>query len=123
MTHRRLSELDTEALEYELGVSREVLSGRFGVIRHFAWPFGRFFHLTQAATEIAFRVGYESCASAERGSHVSASGDSFSALCIRRDQIVAGWPLSHTRFFLARSSERASAESNSWPDELNPERD
>ena len=120
MSHRRLSDLDSEALEYELGRSREVLSARLGDIRHFAWPFGRFFHTKRIAADAVFRVGYESCASAERGAHVSASGDSFSTLCIRRDQIVAAWPLSHIRFFLARSSDRASAESNEWPDDLDP---
>lgn len=120
MSHRRLSELDSEALEYELGRSREELSARFGNVRHLAWPFGRFFHMKRIAADAVFRVGYESCASAERGAHVSASGDSFSALCIRRDQLIAAWPLSHTRFFLARSSNRASAESNNWPDDLDP---
>jgi hypothetical protein len=120
MNHRQLSGLNREESVFELGRSREILDSRFGQARHVAWPFGRFIHMSRVAAEVAFEVGYESCASAERGAHVAASGSDFDALCIRRDQLVAAWPPRHMQFFLGRSSERATAASNEWPMNLDP---
>ncbi|MCA9859547.1 MAG: polysaccharide deacetylase family protein, partial [Thermomicrobiales bacterium] len=120
MSHRRLSDLSTDEIQSELSHSKERLESRMGPIRHFAWPFGRFFHVDRRAVRATFDAGYETCASAERGAHVEAAGSDQRQLCIRRDQIVAAWPLDHVRYFLARSSASSTASTNAWPFELDP---
>ncbi|MHA7839215.1 MAG: polysaccharide deacetylase family protein, partial [bacterium] len=120
MRHLQLSDLKGEELDDELGESRSLLMQKLGAGEHFAWPFGRFSHMSREAKDRVFAAGYESCASAERGAHVKPmeSSSSKEALCIRRDQIIAAWPLSHTRLFMARSSLRADGAMNDWPDSL-----
>ena len=122
MTHQQLSELSAERRMAELVESREVLDRRLGSCSHFAWPFGRFFHVDRPTVEDVFSAGYVSCASAERGAHVTTSGSEIGSLCIRRDQVVAAWPLSHVRYFLSRSGRTASGASNRWPAHLAPRR-
>jgi peptidoglycan/xylan/chitin deacetylase (PgdA/CDA1 family) len=111
--HKTLRDLPPAQLEDEIGASRELLRAKLGVADHFAWPRGTFGHMSAAAAAIVFRAGHRSCASAERGAHV-ASGDA-PALCIRRDHVIAGWPLRHILWFIARSSRRATAADNAWP--------
>ena len=108
MTHSNLAELSSDELDDELGRSFETLTARLGAVRHFAWPYGRFAHFTAEAAERVFRTGYASCASAERGCHVSGPPLRPDEACIRRDHAAAGWPLNHTTWFMARSSRRRS---------------
>lgn len=116
-THARLALLDRTALEEELAGSKAELESRLGPVRHFAWPFGRFLDAHAGLAAAAVRAGYESCASAERGCHVSRA-DAAGPLCLRREHLVAGWPIAHARYFLARSARRASPGTNRWPPEL-----
>lgn len=116
-THARLSGLGPSELEDELAGSREDLRRRLGEARHFAWPFGRFVHAAPHVPALAARAGYESCASAERGCHAVPATGAGGALCIRREHLVAAWPLSHCRYFLARSASRSSVFDNVWPRE------
>lgn len=115
-THARLSELDDSALEKELRGSREELCARLGEARHFAWPFGKFGDARPDVARLAARAGYESCASAQRGCHAKPEGRS-DGLVLRREHVVASWPVSHVRYFLARSAARASIADNRWPKE------
>lgn len=115
VNHRQLSLLAGADLDAEVAGSRALLEQRLGPVRHFAWPFGRFHHFSPAAAEAVFRAGYASCSSAERGCHVAAAGGPASGLCIRRDHIIAGWPLAHCMYFIARSARRATPALNAWP--------
>jgi peptidoglycan/xylan/chitin deacetylase (PgdA/CDA1 family) len=115
MNHENLGGLPIDRIQAEIVESFEILRKRIGGVRHFAWPYGRFSEFTPAAARIVFETGFQSCASAERGCHVlKREGDDFS-LCIRRDPIMAKWPLSHILYFLSRSSKRASILDNQWP--------
>jgi peptidoglycan/xylan/chitin deacetylase (PgdA/CDA1 family) len=121
-THANLAALGTAELEDEIEGSRAELEARLGPIRHFAWPFGRFFHVRRRVIDALVRAGYESSASTERGCHVAAAGGSPAMLCLRRDYIDAAWPLPHCLYFLARSATRASADAHLWPADLVPQR-
>lgn len=117
-SHLSLAALSGQQLSDEVAGSREILQRRLGEARHFAWPYGTFAHFSPEARKAVFAAGYESCASGVRGCHVTKHTGGLDELCIRRDHVIAGWPLSHTTYFMARSSRRASAEENKWPPEL-----
>jgi peptidoglycan/xylan/chitin deacetylase (PgdA/CDA1 family) len=116
VTHRNLAELNEPQLRDEIGESFELLTRRLGKVKHFSWPFGRFRHFGPAQAKMAFDVGFASCASAERGCHVAPHQKPVSELCLRREHIIAKWPLSHSLYFMAKSSGAASAKSNDWPE-------
>lgn len=101
MTHRRLSDLTPNELDYEIRTSQDRLKSKVGTVRHFSWPYGRSSDITPEARRFVFESGFISCASAERGCHrrKEKSGDS-----LRRDHIVADWPISHIEYFLARNA-------------------
>jgi peptidoglycan/xylan/chitin deacetylase (PgdA/CDA1 family) len=120
-THANLAALGTAELEDEIAGSRAELEARLGPIHHFAWPFGRFFHVRRQVIDAMARAGYASSASTERGCHVVPAGRSPTILCLRRDFIDAAWPLPHCLYFLARSAAQASAGAHLWPAELVPQ--
>jgi peptidoglycan/xylan/chitin deacetylase (PgdA/CDA1 family) len=114
MTHPNLAQLSVQQMQSEIAESFELLTKRIGNIKHFSWPFGRFFHFSPAAARTVFDTGFKSCASAERGCHVARSEKKVD-LCIRRDHTIARWPVNHVLYFMARNSRRASMRSNQWP--------
>jgi peptidoglycan/xylan/chitin deacetylase (PgdA/CDA1 family) len=114
LNHLRLSELDGDALEYEIGNSAEVLKRRLGDVKHFAWPYGRFSHFSSDAAKVVLRAGAVSAASGERGCHSGSSGDSL--LCLRRDNIDLQWPWAHIQYFLAHNAaSRRISSGSTWP--------
>lgn len=116
MTHPNLGEADRDETETEIRSSHEELEKRLGGVRHFAWPRGQWRHFTPFAREVVFDAGFESCASAVRGSHVAKARGPVRDLCIRRDHVLANWPLEHVLVFLMLNSMRASERDNHWPD-------
>lgn len=115
MTHSNLGKLPVQQVQDEIAGSFHLLSQRIGCVQHFAWPFGRFFHFSPIAARIVFETGFKSCASAERGCHVTRP-ENHTRLCIRRDNTVARWSLNHILYFMARNSQKASIHSNQWPE-------
>lgn len=111
--HLTLSSLDEVELADQINIAHETMVKELGPIDHFAWPRGTFRHMSQAAVDRVFATGHLSCASAVRGSHV-AKADNPQALCIRRDHIIAAWPLRHSLYFISQSAKTASAESNKF---------
>ena len=67
-THPNLAELSGQRLHEEIGASADLLRRRLGPIEHFAWPWGRWQHFSEAAARAVFDAGM-TCASAERGCH------------------------------------------------------
>lgn len=114
MTHSRLSGMDGNMLAEEITRTFGDLKKRIGDVRHFSWPFGKFSDFSEKAAKAVFDSGFVSCSSAQRGCHVVAEPD-MRRLCIRRDHIIADWPMSHVKYFIARSSGAASAADNAWP--------
>jgi peptidoglycan/xylan/chitin deacetylase (PgdA/CDA1 family) len=115
LTHPNLASLSTSEVRTEVAESYEILRKRVGEIEHFAWPLGRFSHFSPIAAQIVNDTGYATCASAERGCHIAAIGADIRELCIRRDHIIAHWPLEHILYFLAKSSLKSHVENNRWP--------
>ena len=112
MTHARLIDLDEPSLVAELDDSHRVLTDRLGPTPHFAWPYGHFADAPAGITARARQAGYSTCAANERGAHtVRADPD---RLCIRRDHVLARWPVRHVRWFLARNSMRSTAATNEF---------
>jgi peptidoglycan/xylan/chitin deacetylase (PgdA/CDA1 family) len=116
MTHPVLSQVSRERLLSEIGETRERLTRRLGGVKHFAWPKGRFFHFSPEAAKAVFDAGFQTCASAERGCHITQPGPLRSGLCLRRDYISARWPWGHVAYFLATNGQTASPKNNQWPD-------
>jgi peptidoglycan/xylan/chitin deacetylase (PgdA/CDA1 family) len=115
MTHPDLARVSKlEALE-EIGSSYTVLSKQIGEVKHFSWPFGRFSNFSREVANLVYETGFATCASAERGCHISQPPAEARDVCIRRDHIVPGWPSEHVEYFLARASRTASQAGNSWP--------
>jgi peptidoglycan/xylan/chitin deacetylase (PgdA/CDA1 family) len=119
MTHVNLARISASEAHDEIAGSFEALKRRLGEPKHFAWTYGSFADFTAEAARSVYRGGYSSCASGVRGCHgpagrPSANGET-SPICIRRDHVVAGWPISHVLYFLARSSRRMSSASGDWP--------
>lgn len=114
MRHQRISDLPVSQVEAEIGESMEVLSRRIGRVRHFAWPFGRFEDFSALGARLAYETGFESCASGVRGCHTSQAVGR--ALCLRREHVMAKWPVHHILYFLARSLRVSSRETNCWPE-------
>ena len=110
--HPRLAELADPREPVEQGMS--LLRLRYGDVRHFAWPYGSFNAITRTAVDAAFASGHASCASGVRGAHVAPAKDGRS-LCIRRDHVIAAWPLRQVRYLLARSAAKATAADNDFP--------
>jgi len=121
--HKTLRGLGGGELQDAVYESLTALRSRLGDdVRHFAWPRGRFFHVDPATTSAVFDAGHESCASAERGCHVAGPPCTPEEVCIRRDHVIAAWPLRHTIHFLRRNSMRAGADSSLWPPEWQDKR-
>jgi peptidoglycan/xylan/chitin deacetylase (PgdA/CDA1 family) len=114
MDHPVISALPETAADEQIEESFAVLKRRIGSARHFAWPFGLFHHFNARGARATFEVGFESCASAERGCHTAQVERR--ALCVRRDNVVASWPTSHVMYFMARNARSASNADGRWPD-------
>ena len=118
--HRTLSDLSADQLEDDIAGGLVRLRSRLGdTVRHFAWPRGRFFYMSAEAAAVVFRSGHTSCASAERGCHVSRP-ISRESLCIRREHLIGRWPLAHSLYFISRSAASADEATNRWPESLMP---
>lgn len=115
MEHRNLGATPADVVREDLEESRRILIERCGSDKHFAYPYGRFTDLTAQGFRDVFAVGYESCASAERGCHIASGAVPNKALCLRRDHVVLDWPLGHVRYFLANNALKASAANNQFP--------
>ncbi len=116
MTHPNLAAVSIEQARAEIGQSRQTLVSRLGRADHFAWPFGPFDRFSAQCAQAVFEAGFRSCASAVRGAHAGGDPiDDHRRLCVRRDHIVAKWPLSHVRYFLARNCDQLLSVDELWP--------
>lgn len=114
-SHREMSRLGNAQLDDEVGLSKRILTEHCGDVSLFSWPYGRFHHFSAGAMRAVFRAGYTCCLSAERGAHLGRYPIALEELCVRREPIVAAWPLRHIQWFLARSALRSQPEHERWP--------
>jgi peptidoglycan/xylan/chitin deacetylase (PgdA/CDA1 family) len=118
MNHVNLSVMDEADMSSEIGMCYNKIVEKCGQAKHFAYPYGRFFHFNNRAREIVFETGFESCASAERGCHIAnlvPQKISRQELLIRRDHIVLSWPLQEIMYFMLRNIKSAHFSRNFSP--------
>jgi peptidoglycan/xylan/chitin deacetylase (PgdA/CDA1 family) len=117
MSHPNLAKCDQSQFAYEIGNCYTEIVKHCGGVKHFAYPYGRYFHFTENARKNVFTAGFESCASAERGCHISPAGTIIKKedLFIRRDHVLLNWPVEHILFFMARNVQKAALQNNYSP--------
>ena len=115
MTHANLAKVTPQQASDEIGKCFEVIKRNFGEARHFAWTYGTFTDCSGDLAREVFKIGFTSCASGERGCHGPSRTSTNQPLCVRRDHIIAGAPLGHARYFLAKASAEMSPHSGDWP--------
>ena len=119
LNHMNMAQATEEEIAADLQVCRELLSEHCKEVQHFAYPYGRFHDFSENARKLVFESGFASCASAERGCHVSPEKElKADQLCIRRDHILLKWKWSHIRFFLVRNAQNAHSVNNEFPGDL-----
>lgn len=95
----------------------EILQKQCGEAKHFAFPYGRFFHFSEMGREIVFNSGFTSCATAERGCHINHDRLLLNQeLYIRRDHVILDWSIDHIFHFLANNSKKATISNNLFTD-------
>lgn len=116
MHHINIAETSAEAVLADMQETRRVLKEYCGDVAHFAFPYGRFFHFSEAGRKAVFQAGYTTCASAERGCHIN-HGTPLSPeqLCIRRDHVVLDWGIDQILYFIINNARHASAQNNLFP--------
>lgn len=97
-SHPNLAALPGAEVERELISSKTELEQQLGVdIAHVSAPYGGAGRFSAAVAAAARAAGYSSCSTAFRGRNTDRD-----VYALRRDHLVAGWPLRHVRYFLSR---------------------
>ena len=112
MGHINIAETDLSVVEENLNKSYKILTSKCGNVEHFAYPYGRFFHFNLPSFNLVFKAGFKSCASAERGCHISNKKIKSNELLIRRDNTVIDWGLDQIMYFILNSSKKADVQNN-----------
>lgn len=116
INHVNIAACDEQTIKAEIESSFNILNERLGDIKHFAYPYGRFFHFNEIGRQFVFDAGFQSCASAERGCHISDHRRlKKEEVLIRRDHVLLHWKLNHLKYFLINNSKNASVENNFFP--------
>lgn len=116
MNHINIAKTAVERVREEIIETYNIIQTKCGEAKHFSFPYGRFFHFNKEAMEFVFKTGFESCASAERGCHSNSTEEiEQDKLLIRRDQIIAKWPLKHIKHFLIQNVKNNNINDKSYP--------
>ena len=116
MEHTNVANFDKNAFEEDCFHSFEILNKHCGSVKHFSFPYGRFYHFNEIAAQSVFNAGYYSCATAERGCHINPEKPlNHTQLCIRRDHVIVDWNPNHIFYFLSRNVVKANSDNNLFP--------
>ena len=116
MEHINVANTEKDSFIEDCKRTFEILQGRCGEAKHFAFPYGRFFHFSEIGRKIVFNSGFTSCATAERGCHINHDQLLLNQeLCIRRDHVILDWSIDHIFHFLATNSRKATTLNNLYP--------
>lgn len=115
MWHAKLSEESIDFIQDDLAKSKAALESHCGPIEHFAYPYGRWFHFSKEALDATWQAGYTSCASAERGCHLPTENVDPLKLVLRRDHLLANWPVPHMKYFMENNAQGAQKEHDQSP--------
>ena len=116
MEHINVAKTERDIFIADCHNTKEILKKQCGEVKHFAFPYGRFFHFNEMGREIVFNAGFASCATAERGCHINHDQPlSNQELCIRRDHVVLDWNIDHVFHFLVNNARKATVANNLFP--------
>lgn len=116
MRHDNLALLKDDNLLSDLQESFDILKSKCGVVKHFAFPYGRFHQFNEFGRKAVFDIGYTSCASAENGCHINPNEKiPKENLLIRRNQLLFNLKFKHNLNYLIQNSKRAAFENNLYP--------
>ncbi len=116
MDHIMISENTLEVITKDMELSYQTLKEKCGDVKHFAFPYGRFFHFNEIARKACFDAGFMSCATAERGCHINHDKElKPHELCVLRDHIMLDWDINHIMYFLGRNSRNVTPQNNLFP--------
>ena len=114
--HINIAKTDIRTVEENIYKSHEILTKKTGNTCHFSFPYGRFFHFKKEAYNIVFKAGFISCASAERGCHISNNKKiKLNNILIRRDHVICNWNINHILHFIIKNSINSSFKNNFYP--------
>lgn len=114
LNHMNVAISEEEEIRQDMRKTFEVLKARCGEAKHFAYPYGRFFHFNELGRKAVFDAGFISCATAERGCHINGNATiDFTKLALRRDQVIVDWKWQHIYYFLINNSKNINL-SNSY---------
>lgn len=112
--HKVLSWVSPEQAIDQIRSGAEAIRAELGDCEHFAWPRGRYFHMTKAAVDAVFDSGHTSCASAERGAHGTSQTTDHSEVCVHRNHVIPSWPQRHIDYFMAAAASNAAGRNYDW---------
>ncbi|MDH7463690.1 polysaccharide deacetylase family protein [Chitinophagaceae bacterium 26-R-25] len=116
MSHIDVAKAEKNFFIDDCNETYEVLQKKCGEAKHFAFPYGRFANFDEKGRKAVFDAGFISCASAERGCHISQDRSLLNEeLCIRRDHVIADWKLNHIMHFLISNANNATILNNLFP--------
>jgi len=115
MAHINIGATDLNEVEENINQSFEMIKSKIGGVEHFAYPYGLFSDFNNDALKMVFKVGFKTCASAERGCHISEENIDPANLLLRRDLVICEWDLNHIMYFVYNASKNCSLRNN-----LNP---
>lgn len=112
--HKVLSWVSPAQAIDQIHSGADAIRAVLGDCEHFAWPRGRYFHMTNAAVKAVFDSGHTSCTSAERGAHAAGPRTDPSRVCFHRNHVIASWPQRHIDYFMAAAASNAAARKSDW---------
>lgn len=115
MSHINVAQTAVSLVKEDIFESYHLITKYCGTVSHFAYPYGRYYHFSEVGRKLVFEAGFTSCASAERGCHITdgsliANEDLF----IRRDHVILDWDIDHIMYFIANNSKKASVSNNTY---------
>lgn len=116
LNHMNVAQADEKLISQDMEKAFGILQSRCGEAKHFAYPYGRFFHFSETGRKAVYDAGFISCATAERGCHIN-SNDTIEVakLALRRDQIIADWKWQHIYYFLLNNAEKNNFQNPYFP--------
>ncbi len=116
MFHENIAELSDAQLKADMQQTFEIIATHCGEVKHFAFPYGRFYHFSEKGRKAVFDAGFISCATAERGCHINHEGKlAPEQLCLRRDHVILDWNMDHILYFMANNARKRSDAGNLFP--------
>jgi peptidoglycan/xylan/chitin deacetylase (PgdA/CDA1 family) len=115
MGHINIANTDFRIIEENLQTSYDIIESKCGEVNHFAYPYGRFHDFNSEVFDLTHKIGYKSCATAERGCHTTDSIIDSKKLLIRRDHVVCDWNLNHIMYFIISNSRKLDIKNNFIP--------